>query len=255
MSDPHDDPIDRDLAEGFTHLRPPEELVSNLLNAAQTTPPAPTWGRISHVQTAIFLVAILLVLVLTALGRPADESTPPEPDAAAPLTIPPGMRAVTVTIPADLVSERDATNGAIADLLLLESERTVTVLRGALVLAGGSDSLTFACAPEEAEKLVLSRDLGPVVPSFHVGQGQRHVTVPVDSTPIDAGLVEDGMHTDLLATTHDDGAMKTTTFLTDVPIDQVHLDGRVTVRVSPKQAELLLHMVERGPISLSLRGR
>lgn len=63
------------------------------------------------------------------------------------------------------------------------------------------------------------------------------------------------MHTDLLATTREDGATKTTTFLTDVPIDQVHVDGRVTVRVSPKQAELLLHMVGRGPISLSLRGR
>lgn len=44
MSDPHDNLIDRDLAEGFAQLHPPEELMSKLMLAAQTAPLDHAWG-------------------------------------------------------------------------------------------------------------------------------------------------------------------------------------------------------------------
>jgi len=257
---PGTDPIDRELARGFAQLTPPEDLMTTLLHAAETQPRSTSRRpSLQQLVPTLFLLAAAAGVAFVAIGDPSDIPPPVEPSpaterAATPLTIPAGMRAVTLPVPSRLVSEEDLANGAIVDLVLLQIDRTVTLLTGVLVLHATPEQLTVACSPDEAEMLTHGREQGPIAPIFHHGE-QRFVTVPVDAAPIAAGFVARGMRTDLLTTApNDDDELETTTILRDVAIHRAHADGRVTLSVTPSEAERLLHATERGPLSLSLRG-
>jgi Flp pilus assembly protein CpaB len=255
---PGADSIDRELARGFAQLTPPEDLMNTLLHAAETTHPStPIWRHSARraLPTLLLLAAAAGVAFVVLARNPTSPVLPEpiEPTAATPLAIPAGMRAVTLPVPPRLVHEEEMANGAVVDLVLLDIDRTVTLLDDVLVLHATPGQLTVACSPDDAEILTLGRERGTIAPMFHDGD-QRLVTVPVDPAPIAAGFVQPGTRTDLLATLPVDRQLETVTLVQNVEIRRAHADGRVTLSVRPEQAERLLHATERGPLSLSLRG-
>jgi hypothetical protein len=249
------DPLDRELAEGFAHIHAPEDLVSILLNAAEATPTPRRTNPVAIARRAIPTVLLAAAAAAVAFLVLRDVPTGPIPEEApaAPMVVPEGQRAVTVSVPTSLVSDDDLQRGALVDIVLLTSDTTTTFVHDAMVLAAAEGHITLACTPGDAERLVLSQEHGVLAPLFHAGEARR-VTVPVDPASVRAGIVQVGARTDVLATQVVDGTLETLTVLTDVVIEHVHEDGRITVLADPKEAERLLHASERGRLSLSLRG-